>query len=161
MGALHAGHMALVDEARRHARHVVASIFVNPTQFGPNEDLSRYPRREAGDAKMLEEAGCDILWAPDAATMYPEGPAATVRAGPASRGLDGDSRPSHFDGVATVVARLFEQVEPDVALSARRTISSSLSSGRWSRSMICRCGSSASPPSATPTASPSLRATSI
>jgi pantoate--beta-alanine ligase len=116
MGALHAGHMALVEEARRHARHVVASIFVNPTQFGPNEDLARYPRREASDARMLEESGVEILWAPDVATMYPDGPAATVRAGPAANGLDGDMRPGHFDGVATVVARLFEQVRPDVAL---------------------------------------------
>jgi pantoate--beta-alanine ligase len=116
MGALHAGHMALVEEGRRHARHVVASIFVNPTQFGPDEDLSRYPRREAGDAKMLEDAGCEILWAPDAATMYPDGPEISVCAGAAAEGLDGDSRPGHFDGVATVVSRLFEAVEPDVAL---------------------------------------------
>jgi pantoate--beta-alanine ligase len=116
MGALHAGHLALVEEARRHARHVVASIFVNPTQFGPDEDLARYPRREAGDVKMLEEAGCDILWAPDIETMYPDGPETPVKAGPASRGLDGDSRPGHFDGVATVVERLLGQVGPDVAL---------------------------------------------
>jgi pantoate--beta-alanine ligase len=116
MGALHAGHMALVEEARRRARHVVASIFVNPTQFGADEDLARYPRREAGDAKMLEESGAEILWAPDVATMYPAGPETPVAAGPAARGLDGDSRPGHFDGVATVVARLFEQVRPDVAL---------------------------------------------
>ena len=116
MGALHAGHIALIAEARRLADHVVASIFVNPTQFGANEDLSRYPRREAGDARMLEEAGAAILWAPDVATMYPDGAEIDVKAGPAAAGLDGDARPGHFDGVATVVARLFEQVAPDLAL---------------------------------------------
>jgi pantoate--beta-alanine ligase len=116
MGALHAGHMALVSEARRRADHVVASIFVNPTQFGPNEDLATYPRREAADAAMLESEGCALLWAPDAATMYPDGPAATVRAGAMGAELDGAARPGHFDGVVTVVARLFEQVRPDVAL---------------------------------------------
>jgi len=116
MGALHAGHIALVEEARRRASRVVVSIFVNPTQFGPNEDLSRYPRREASDAQMLDAAGADLLWAPDVATMYPDGPNITVRAGPLGDELDGAARPGHFDGVATVVARLFDQVRPDVAL---------------------------------------------
>jgi pantoate--beta-alanine ligase len=116
MGALHAGHMALVAEGRRRAAHVVASIFVNPTQFGPSEDLSRYPRREASDAQMLEAEGAALLWAPDVGAMYPNGPEISVRAGAVGDVLDGAARPGHFDGVATVVARLFDQVRPDVAL---------------------------------------------
>ncbi|HET9639410.1 MAG TPA: pantoate--beta-alanine ligase [Allosphingosinicella sp.] len=116
MGALHAGHMALVAEGRRRASHVVASIFVNPTQFAANEDLSTYPRREASDAKMLEEEGCVLLWSPDVATMYPGGSGIEIRAGSLGEGLDGAARPGHFDGVATVVSRLFDQVRPDIAL---------------------------------------------
>ncbi|HEX8466447.1 MAG TPA: pantoate--beta-alanine ligase [Allosphingosinicella sp.] len=116
MGALHAGHMALVAEGRRRASHVVASIFVNPTQFAAHEDLSTYPRREATDAKMLEEEGCALLWSPDSGTMYPDGLATDVRAGSFAEGLDGAVRPGHFDGVATVVSRLFGQVRPDIAL---------------------------------------------
>ena len=116
MGALHDGHMALVAEGRRRADHVVASIFVNPTQFGPSEDLATYPRREAADAAMLEKEDVAILWAPEAAAMYPDGVEANVHVGGISAELDGASRPGHFDGVATVVSRLFDQVRPDIAL---------------------------------------------
>ncbi|MDH7452471.1 pantoate--beta-alanine ligase [Luteimonas composti] len=117
MGNLHAGHFSLVRLARTWADRVVASVFVNPTQFGPNEDFSRYPRTPEQDAAGLGEAGCDLLWLPSVETMYPDGPDAAVRmrVPGVTELLEGAHRPGHFDGVATVVARLFNQVQPDVA----------------------------------------------
>ena len=116
MGALHAGHIALVEAARGRGAQVVVSIFVNPTQFGPNEDLDAYPRREASDVALLEAAGAALLWAPDVATMYPPGFATSIDVGGVSARWDGTARPGHFAGVATVVTKLLQQVRPDVAL---------------------------------------------
>ena len=115
MGALHAGHMALVEAARRPGTKVIASIFVNPRQFGPNEDLGRYPRREAADARLLGEHGCDLLWLPPVEVMYPDGFATNVSVAGVSHGFDGAARPGHFDGVATVVTKLFHQTDADTA----------------------------------------------
>lgn len=115
MGALHRGHLALVAHAKALADRVVASIFVNPTQFGPNEDFTRYPRDEAADAAKLAGAQCDLLYAPDAAQMYPLGFATTVSAGPLAEPLCGRFRPGHFTGVATVVTKLLLQARADIA----------------------------------------------
>ena len=120
MGALHAGHLSLVHLAREHADRVVVSIFVNPTQFGPGEDFSRYPRPESADLQCCAEAGVDAVFLPSVAEMYP--PDATVRVTEEtlSRGLCGATRPGHFSGVLTVVAKLFHIVQPSVAVFGRK-----------------------------------------
>ena len=122
MGNLHAGHHSLVELARKHVDRVVASVFVNPTQFGPNEDFARYPRTPDADAAGLSAAGCDLLLLPEVATMYPFGSdnAVRIRVPGVTDVLEGAHRPGHFDGVATVVARLFLQVQPDVAVFGRK-----------------------------------------
>ncbi|MBV6425439.1 MAG: Pantothenate synthetase [Steroidobacteraceae bacterium] len=118
MGNLHAGHISLIDLARRHGDRFVASIFVNPMQFGPNEDFAHYPRTPARDAEMLAAAGCDLMFMPDVSEMYGPGttPPTRVEVPDISRVLCGEFRPGHFDGVATVVAKLFNIVQPDIAI---------------------------------------------
>jgi pantoate--beta-alanine ligase len=120
MGALHEGHISLVRIARERSDHVVASVFVNPTQFGPNEDLSRYPRQPERDAEMLAAAGCDVLFLPEVDTLYPPGHTAYVEPGGPAEGLEGAFRPGHFRGVATVVLGLFNLVRPDVAVFGKK-----------------------------------------
>src|SRR6185503_20014057 len=116
MGALHEGHLSLVRLARALSDRVVASVFVNPTQFGPHEDLARYPRTPELDALLLASAGCDLLFLPAVETIYPPGHATFVEPGGAALGLEGERRPGHFRGVATVVTQLFHLVRPDVAV---------------------------------------------
>jgi pantoate--beta-alanine ligase len=116
MGALHAGHLSLVRLARDHASKVVASVFVNPAQFGPNEDFNRYPRQPEADSRLLETAGCDLTFLPEAVTIYPPGNATFVEPAGAAEGLEGACRPGHFRGVATVVCALFNLVRADIAV---------------------------------------------
>jgi pantoate--beta-alanine ligase len=118
MGNLHTGHVSLIEAARRHGDRFVASIFVNPMQFGPNEDYAQYPRTPTKDADMLAEAGCNLMFMPDVAQIYPNGSERATRVDVPSlaRVLDGEFRPGHFEGVSTIVATLFHIVEPDVAI---------------------------------------------
>ncbi len=122
MGNLHAGHYSLVTLARQHSDRVISSVFVNPTQFGPNEDFTRYPRTPEADTSGLEAAGCDALWLPTVESMYPFGIdlAVRMRVPGVADVLEGAHRPGHFDGVCTVVARLFNQVQPDVAAFGKK-----------------------------------------
>jgi len=116
MGFLHEGHVSLMHEARARAEAVAVSIFVNPTQFGPKEDLTRYPRDLEGDSKKCEAAGVSVIYAPQPATVYPPGYQTYVNVENASKGMDGDRRPGHFRGVATVVTKLLALFRPDVAI---------------------------------------------
>jgi pantoate--beta-alanine ligase len=120
MGYLHEGHLRLVDRARELAERVVVSIFVNPLQFGPHEDLARYPRDLPRDRQLAEARGVDCLFVPDTAAMYPAEPQVRVVPGPVADALEGTARPGHFTGVLTVVAKLFHIVEPDVAVFGRK-----------------------------------------
>ncbi|MGZ9099285.1 MAG: pantoate--beta-alanine ligase [Brevundimonas sp.] len=129
MGALHEGHLSLVREAGQRADRVVASVFVNPTQFAAHEDLGAYPRQEAEDARLLAGAGCHLLFAPSAGEMYPDGAATTIRVGGPAEGLEGEYRPQMFGGVALVVAKLLNQVQPDVAVFGEKD---------WQQLMVVR-----------------------
>src|SRR5690606_26183850 len=122
MGNLHAGHYSLVELTRQHADRIISSVFVNPTQFGPNEDFTRYPRTPEADTSGLEAAGCDALWLPTVESMYPCGVDLAVRMRVPGVGavLEGAHRPGHFDGVCTGVARLFKQVQPDLAAFGKK-----------------------------------------
>ena len=122
MGFLHEGHLSLVDEARRQADAVVMSIFVNPLQFGPNEDLTRYPRDLEGDAAKAESRGVDVLFVPDGSEIYPQPPRVVVSARGLAVRWEGAARPGHFEGVLTVVAKLFNIVQPHVAIFGQKDI---------------------------------------
>jgi len=129
MGALHEGHLTLVREAGRRADRVVASVFVNPTQFAAHEDLGTYPTQEAKDAELLTGAGCHLLFAPAVGEMYPAGATTTISVGGPAEGLEGAFRPQMFGGVALVVAKLLNQVQPDVAVFGEKD---------WQQLMVVR-----------------------
>ena len=135
LGALHEGHLALVEEGRRRADRVVATIFVNPKQFGSGEDLDRYPRREAADAAALATVGCDLLFAPGLEEMYPDGFATHVSVSGVTDDLDGAARPGHFDGVATVVTKLLNQAQADVAIFGEKDYQQLLTIRRLARDL--------------------------
>lgn len=112
MGALHAGHLSLLQAARRHGHRVAVSIFVNPTQFNDVDDLARYPRSEDADLALLRDAGCDLVWLPSVGTMYPDMVDTRIEIGGAALGWEGDARPGHFSAVATIVTKLLNQIRP-------------------------------------------------
>lgn len=144
MGALHAGHLSLVEQARRECDVVAASIFVNPTQFGPKEDLSRYPRPLEQDLAQLQKVGADLVFTPTAAEMYPPGSSTLVDVGPISQPLEGQFRPTHFAGVATVVLKLFHLIPADRAYFGSKDFQQLLVIERMVADLnvpitICRC----------------------
>jgi pantoate--beta-alanine ligase len=152
MGALHAGHLSLVAAARAQNDAVAASIFVNPTQFGPDEDLASYPRTFDEDVRKLTDAGVDLLFAPCAADIYPPENTTFVDPGPIATRLDGASRPGHFRGVATIVTRLFNIVAPDRAYFGQKD-AAQVAVATSSATSTCLYRSSSAPSSASPTAS--------
>ncbi len=130
MGSLHEGHLTLIDRARQRSDGVVASVFVNPMQFGPNEDLARYPRDLPRDRQLLDERGADLLYAPSVEEIYPESPIVRIDPGPLADRLEGAVRPGHFAGVLTVVAKLLHQVGPDVVCFGQKDIQQATLIGR-------------------------------
>lgn len=120
MGALHAGHVSLIEAARKNGDYVIVSIYVNPTQFGPNEDFNNYPRTLDADREVCRKAGVDLIFAPEHAEIYPPGDETRVRPGPLADTLCGPFRPGHFEGVCTVIAKLFNIVQPDFAYFGRK-----------------------------------------
>ena len=123
MGFLHEGHLSLIEVLRKEgAASIVVSIFVNPLQFGPNEDFSRYPRNEERDVQLLRDAGTDLLFLPPVEVMYPEGATTSIHVSGVAEPLEGERRPGHFDGVATVVAKLFNIVRADLAAFGRKDV---------------------------------------